>query len=54
MTVNTQHRRVIDRQTDRQTSCHSIVQSMHTKNALHYIMLVIKMRNFSNLLGENV
>jgi len=33
-TVYTQYRRVTDRQTDRQTSCHSIVRAMHTRRAV--------------------
>jgi len=31
ITVYTQYRRVTDRQTDGQTSCHGIVRAMHTR-----------------------
>ena len=39
VTVYTQYRRVMDGQTDRQTSCHGIVRAMHTRHA-------VKMRQF--------
>ena len=34
ITVYTQYRRVTDGQTDRQTSCHGIVRTMHTRRAV--------------------
>ena len=37
ITVYTQYRRVMDRQTDRQTPCHGIVRAMHTRGAVKII-----------------
>ena len=34
ITVYTQYRRVTDRRTDRQTSCHGIVRAIHTRRAV--------------------
>jgi len=41
ITVYTQYRRVTDRQTDGQTSCHGIVRAMHTRRAVKKLGLLV-------------
>jgi len=44
--VLTEHRRVSDRQTDRQTSCNGIVRVIHTRRAVKIINFMITCDNF--------
>ena len=41
ITVYTQYRRVTDRQTDGQASCHGIVRAMHTRCAVKKLGLLV-------------
>jgi len=47
ITVYTQYRRVTDRQTDGQTSCHGIVHAMHTRRAVKKSWLALFIQQFA-------
>jgi len=53
ITVYTQYRRMTNRQTDRQTSCHGIVRAMHTRRAVKTVKTVVTRVSGSRALSKS-